>query len=44
MAKQGTQDDQEFRPVGALVVLILYIAVFAGSWAYVYFSELLVRR
>lgn len=40
----GGQEQEEFRPIGALVLTIGYILLVAAAFALVYFGELLARR
>lgn len=43
-----TRDDgpaeDEFSPVGTMVLTVAYIIIFAAAWGLVYFTELLARR
>jgi hypothetical protein len=36
--------DEEFSPVGSMVLLLGYIVIFATLWGLVYYTELLARR
>jgi flagellin-like protein len=36
--------EEEFSPIGATVLMILYVIVLAAGWGSVYFGELLARR
>ncbi|GEM_PF-3432944 len=39
------EDKQEqFVPVGTMVLMIAYILIFAAAWGLVYFNDLLMRR
>jgi hypothetical protein len=37
-------DEEEFSPKGTIVLMILYVIVFAAAWGSVYFGVLLTRR
>lgn len=37
-------EQQEFTPVGSMVLLVIYILAFAAAWSWVYFGVLLARR
>lgn len=36
--------DEEFSPVGSMVLMLGYIVIFATLWGLVYYTELLARR
>lgn len=40
----ASPEEEEFKPVGSIFLLILYILVFASAWGLVYFNDLLARR
>lgn len=40
----STRPDQDFKPVGTMIILVVYILVFAAAWGSVYFGQLLARR
>jgi|YNPNPStandDraft_1061719.scaffolds.fasta_scaffold26610_5 hypothetical protein len=35
---------EQFVPVGTMVLMIAYILIFAAAWGLVYFNDLLMRR
>jgi hypothetical protein len=42
---KAEEDKQEqFIPVGTMVLMIAYILIFAAAWGLVYFNDLLMRR
>ncbi|HLV44688.1 MAG TPA: hypothetical protein VKY39_07000 [Aggregatilineales bacterium] len=41
---EESEEEQEFRPIGTLFLLVLYIFIFASTWGLVYFADLLARR
>jgi len=36
--------DEDFAPVGSMVLMLGYIVIFATLWGLVYYTELLARR
>jgi len=36
--------EEEFTPIGTMVLTVVYIIIFASAWGLVYFLELLPRR
>ena len=40
----STQADHNFKPVGTMIIMVIYILVFAVAWGSVYFGQLLARR
>lgn len=43
-AEEESAEEREFRPIGTLFLLVLYIFIFASTWGLVYFADLLARR
>ena len=43
-AGEADEFDTEFAPVGAMVLMLGYIVIFATLWGLVYYTELLARR
>ncbi len=41
---EGAPEQESFKPVGTLFLLVIYILIFAAAWGLVYFNELLARR
>jgi hypothetical protein len=41
---ETTPEQEAFKPVGTLFLLVIYILIFAAAWGMVYFNELLARR
>jgi hypothetical protein len=43
-ADERTEEEEEFRPIGTLFLLLIYIFIFATAWGLVYFADMLARR
>ncbi len=41
---EASGNDEEFAPVGSMVLMLGYIVIFATLWGLVYYTELLARR
>ena len=41
---EESEEEREFRPIGTLFLLVIYIFIFASTWGLVYFADLLARR
>ncbi len=41
---ESSPEEEDFKPIGSLFLMVIYIFIFAAAWGSVYFNDLLARR